>query len=54
MKSSKTVTNVRICVFTSIHREAFICLEQLECQGTKSNEIVLKTLLFLPSPYIAT
>ena len=22
MKTSKTVTNVRVCVFTSIHREA--------------------------------
>ena len=24
---------VYACVFTSIHREGFNCLEQLECQG---------------------
>ena len=23
-----------VCVFTSIHSEGFICLDQLECQGT--------------------
>ena len=25
---------VCVCVFTSIHSEGFICLDQLECQGT--------------------
>ena len=25
---------VCVCVFTFIHREGFICLDQLECQGT--------------------
>ena len=24
----------RVCVFRSIHREGFICLDQLGCQGT--------------------
>ena len=25
---------VCVCVFMSIHREGFICLDQLTCQGT--------------------
>ena len=38
------LTYVWVCMFTSIHREGFICLEELECQGT-INDVMLKTSL---------
>ena len=37
---------VCVCVFTSIHCEGFICLDQLECQGT-DQQCYVKDVSFL-------
>ena len=50
------VTYVRLCVCVcpSIHREGFICSDQLDCQGSDQRCYVEGDFFPMPSPFIAT
>ena len=53
MTMSCDVVVTCVCVFTSIHREGFICLDQLEMPGNRSMMLCRRLFFLMPSPFIA-